>query len=43
MAKAVLTGKIANCRTVLRRALRDHGDKPDAARFSKRQNGLPLL
>jgi len=27
IAKAVLTGKIANCRTVLRRALRDHGDK----------------
>jgi CRISPR-associated protein, Cas1 family len=30
VAKAVLTGKIANCRTVLRRALRDHGDKPNA-------------
>jgi len=30
MAKAVLTGKIANCRTVLQRALRDHSDKPNA-------------
>jgi CRISPR-associated protein Cas1 len=29
MARAVLTGKIANCRTVLRRGLRDHGDKLD--------------
>ncbi|MEA3385214.1 MAG: type I-C CRISPR-associated endonuclease Cas1c [Thermodesulfobacteriota bacterium] len=27
MAKAVLTGKLANCRTVLGRALRDHSDK----------------
>ena len=27
MAKAVLTGKLANCRTVLRRAVRDHSDK----------------
>jgi len=27
MARAVLTGKIANSRTVLQRALRDHGDK----------------
>ena len=30
MAKAGVTGKIANCRTVLRRALRDHGAKIDA-------------
>ncbi|MBM4271890.1 MAG: type I-C CRISPR-associated endonuclease Cas1 [Deltaproteobacteria bacterium] len=29
MAKAVLTGKIANSRTVLQRALRDHGAKLD--------------
>ena len=29
IAKAVLTGKIANCRSVLQRALRDHGDKID--------------
>ncbi len=27
VAKFVLTGKIANCRTVLQRALRDHGSK----------------
>jgi CRISPR-associated protein Cas1 len=30
MARAVLTGKLANCRTVLRRALRDHSDKLNA-------------
>lgn len=30
VARAVLTGKIANCRTVLQRALRDHGDKIEA-------------
>ena len=30
MAKAVLTGKLANSRTVLRRALRDHSDKLNA-------------
>ena len=27
VAKFILTGKITNCRTVLQRALRDHGDK----------------
>jgi CRISPR-associated protein Cas1 len=32
MARAVLTGKIANCRTVLRRALRDHSDKLNAGK-----------
>ncbi|MEI8172427.1 MAG: type I-C CRISPR-associated endonuclease Cas1c [Deltaproteobacteria bacterium] len=31
IAKAVLTGKIANSRTVLQRALRDHGAKLDEA------------
>jgi CRISPR-associated protein Cas1 len=30
MARSVLTGKIANARTVLLRAQRDHGDKTDA-------------
>jgi CRISPR-associated protein Cas1 len=30
MARAVLTGKIANCRTVLQRAMRDHPGKLDA-------------
>jgi len=29
VAKFILTGKITNCRTVLQRALRDHGDKID--------------
>jgi len=28
MARSILAGKIANSRTVLRRALRDHGNKP---------------
>jgi CRISPR-associated protein Cas1 len=31
MARAVLTAKIANSRTVLQRAARDHGEKTDAA------------
>jgi len=30
IAKSVLTGKLANCRTVLQRALRDHSGKLDA-------------
>jgi CRISPR-associated protein Cas1 len=30
MARSFVTGKIANCRTVLQRALRDHNDKIDA-------------
>jgi CRISPR-associated protein Cas1 len=30
VSKAVLTGKIANSRTVLQRAVRDHGDKIDS-------------
>jgi CRISPR-associated protein Cas1 len=30
MARSVLTGKLANCRTVLQRALRDHSDKMNA-------------
>jgi CRISPR-associated protein Cas1 len=29
MAKAILTGKIANCRAVLQRAVRDHSEKID--------------
>jgi len=32
MARYVLSGKIANCRTVLQRALRDHQEKIDADR-----------
>lgn len=34
ISKAVLTGKLANCRTVLRRALRDHPDKLDTDKVS---------
>ncbi len=30
VARSVLTGKIANCRSVLQRAIRDHGDKINA-------------
>ena len=39
MARAVLTGKLANCRTVLQRALRDHSDKLDAdqVKYASRQ------
>lgn len=29
IAKSVLTGKLANCRSILQRALRDHGEKID--------------
>jgi CRISPR-associated protein Cas1 len=29
IAKSILTGKIANCRAVLQRVIRDHGDKID--------------
>lgn len=35
IARAVLTGKLANCRTVLQRALRDHSDKIDADAVSQ--------
>ena len=35
MARSVLTGKLANCRTVLQRALRDHSDKLDADKVSQ--------
>jgi CRISPR-associated protein Cas1 len=35
MARSVLTGKLANCRTVLQRALRDHSDKLDADQVSQ--------
>ena len=34
MARAVLIGKIANCRTVLQRALRDHSEKLEAGRIA---------
>ena len=35
MARSVLTGKLANCRTVLQRALRDHSDKLDKDQVSQ--------
>ena len=35
MARNILTGKIANCRTVMRRCLRDHSDKVDAGKIGK--------
>lgn len=35
MTKAFLIGKIANCRTVLRRAVRDHSKKIDAAAITE--------
>ncbi len=34
MARAVLTGKLTNCRTVLQRALRDHAEKLNADKVS---------
>ena len=39
VARAVLTGKLANCRTVLQRALRDHAGKLDdeKVRYASRQ------
>jgi CRISPR-associated protein Cas1 len=35
VARSVVSGKIANSRTVLQRALRDHGDKIEAAEVKK--------
>jgi len=35
IARAVVTGKIANCRTVLQRSLRDHADKVDSDAISR--------
>ena len=40
MAKAVLTGKLANCRTVLQRALRDHSTKLNADEVRKASNKI---
>ncbi|MBW2662982.1 MAG: type I-C CRISPR-associated endonuclease Cas1 [Deltaproteobacteria bacterium] len=44
MARSVLTGKLANCRTVLQRALRDHSDKldKDQVGYASRQIGGSL-
>jgi len=38
IAKSVLAGKIANCRTVLQRALRDHAAKMDALLVEQTSN-----
>lgn len=38
IAKAILTGKIANCRTVLSRALRDHPEKVDTGEITRAVN-----
>ncbi|HET6514527.1 MAG TPA: type I-C CRISPR-associated endonuclease Cas1c [Thermodesulfovibrionales bacterium] len=40
IARAVLTGKIANCRTVLQRALRDHSEKIDTDELSQTSQKL---
>lgn len=40
MARSVLTGKIANCRAVLQRNVRDHGDKVDGAAISAASDTL---
>jgi len=40
IAKMFITGKIANCRTVIGRALRDHGDKLDSTALNQRYNNL---
>ncbi|MBW7897417.1 CRISPR-associated endonuclease Cas1 [Candidatus Brocadiaceae bacterium B188] len=42
IARAILTGKIANCRTVLQRALRDHAEKVDADAISQASQRLVL-
>lgn len=40
VAKAVITGKIANCRTILQRALRDHSDKIDTQMIERASGHL---
>lgn len=40
VARGVLTGKLANCRTVLKRAVRDHTEKLDADRISQAANSM---
>lgn len=45
VARACITGKVANCRTVLQRALRDHGDRladPDAVSDSVKRLSTSL-
>jgi len=40
LARSFLIGKVANCRTVLQRALRDHGEKSGAEALEKASLGL---
>src|SRR3970040_1575167 len=40
IAQAVLTGKIANCRTVLQRALRDHSEKFEENAISRASHSI---
>ena len=40
LSSAFITGKVANCRTVLRRMLRDHGDKVEVSAFETAINHL---
>lgn len=40
MARKVLTGKISNCRTVLKRVIRDHSEKVDTDALSKASKRL---
>jgi CRISP-associated protein Cas1 len=42
IAKTILIGKIANCRTVLQRALRDHADKVDSNELTLASKQLSL-
>ncbi len=42
VARNVLVGKLANCRTVLQRALRDHADKVDVPALREALSGLTL-
>lgn len=43
IAKDILIGKISNCRTVLQRALRDHGDKIETQKLEGASNSLKYL
>lgn len=40
ITKCILTGKLANCRTVLQRAVRDHGEKIDARAIGEASSRL---
>ncbi len=40
IARSILTGKFANCRTVLQRVIRDHGDKIEADKISRTSNKI---